>query len=66
MPTLATDEAWRRIAAAWVADLVTVRADGRPHVMPIVFAIGDDRTICSIADPEPKMITVERLTSWTM
>ena len=54
MPALATDEVWRRLAAARVAYLATVRADGRPHVVPIVFAIGDDRTIYSIADPKPK------------
>jgi hypothetical protein len=66
MSTLATDEAWRRLAAARAADLATVRGDGRRHVVPIILAIGDDRTMYSIADPEPKMITVERLTSWTM
>jgi len=54
MPTLPADEAWRRLAAARVAYLATVRADGRPHVVPIVFAIGADRTIYSIADPKPK------------
>jgi PPOX class probable F420-dependent enzyme len=54
MPTLGDDEAWRRFAAARVAYLATVRGDGRPHLVPIVFAIGDDRTIYSIADPKPK------------
>jgi PPOX class probable F420-dependent enzyme len=54
MPALATDEAWRRLAAARVAYLATIRADGRPHVVPIVFAVDDDRTIYSIADPKPK------------
>ena len=54
MPTLGDDEAWRRLAAARVAHLATVRGDGRPHVVPIVFAIGDDRTIYSVADPKPK------------
>jgi PPOX class probable F420-dependent enzyme len=54
MPRLDTEEAWRRLAAARVAHLATVRADGRPHVVPIVFAIDDDRTIHSIADPKPK------------
>lgn len=54
MPSLPSDEAWRRLAAARVAYLGTVRTDGRPHVVPIVFAIGDDRTIYSIADPKPK------------
>ena len=54
MPTLPTDEAWRRLAAARVAYLATVRDDGRPHVVPIVFAVDDDRTIYSTADPKPK------------
>ena len=54
MPKLAPEEAWRRLAAARIAYLATVRADGRPHVVPIVFAIDDDRTIYSIADPKPK------------
>ena len=54
MPTLPADEAWRRLAAARVAYLATVRADGRPHVVPIVFAASADRTIYSIADPKPK------------
>ena len=54
MPRLEPDEAWRRLAAARVAYLATVRADARPHVVPIVFAVDDDRTIYSIADPKPK------------
>jgi len=54
MPTLGDAEAWRRLAAARVADLATLRAHGRPHVVPIVFAADADRTIYSIADPKPK------------
>ena len=57
MPTLPPDEAWRRLAAARVAHLATARTDGRPHIVPIVFATetdGDVRTIYSIADPKPK------------
>ena len=54
MPTLGDAEAWRRFAAARVAYLATVRTDGRPHVVPIVFAVDDDHTIYSIADPKPK------------
>lgn len=53
MPTLPTDEAWRRLAAARVGYLGTVRADGRPHIVPIVFAL-EGRTVYSIADPKPK------------
>lgn len=53
MPPLAPDEARRRLAAARVAYLATVRGDGRPHVVPIVFAV-EGGTIYSIADPKPK------------
>lgn len=54
MPALPPGEAWRRMAASRVAYLATIRASGRPHVVPIVFATGEDRTIYSIADPKPK------------
>ena len=54
MPPLAPGEAWRRLRAARVAYLATVREDGRPHVVPIVFAVDEDRTIYSSADPKPK------------
>lgn len=53
MPRLPEDEARRRLAAARVASLATVRADGRPHIVPIVFAL-DGHRIYSIADPKPK------------
>jgi PPOX class probable F420-dependent enzyme len=46
-------EARRRFAAARVAHLATVRGDGRPHIVPIVFAIDGD-ALYSIADPKPK------------
>lgn len=54
MPALSVDEAWRRLAEARVAHLATVRVDGRPHIVPIVFTVGEGRTIYSIADPKPK------------
>ena len=53
MATPAEEEARRRFAAARVAHLATVRADGRPHLVPIVFAVDGD-TVYSIADPKPK------------
>ena len=53
MPKLSADEARRRLVAARTAYLATVRADGRPHVVPIVLAVDGDR-IYSIADPKPK------------
>lgn len=53
MPALDAGEARRRFAGARVAYLATVRADGRPHVVPIVFALQGDH-VYSVADPKPK------------
>jgi PPOX class probable F420-dependent enzyme len=53
MPALPPDEARRRLAAARIARLATVRADGRPHIVPIVFAF-DGEVVRTIADPKPK------------
>ena len=50
---LADAEARRRLTAARVAYLATVRTDGRPHVVPIVFAVDGD-LVYSVADPKPK------------
>jgi PPOX class probable F420-dependent enzyme len=53
MPRLPEDEAWRLLSAARVGSLATVRTDGRPHVVPIVFAV-EGGVIHSVADPKPK------------
>ena len=53
MPKLSADDAWERLASARMAYLGTVRADGRPHVVPIVF-VAEDRAVYSVADPKPK------------
>ena len=53
MPKLAEDEAWRRLGSARTGALATVRSDGRPHVVPIVFAL-ENGVVHSIADPKPK------------
>jgi PPOX class probable F420-dependent enzyme len=42
-----------RINAARVARLATTDSDGRPHLVPIVFAIGGD-TLYSAVDRKPK------------
>lgn len=46
-------EARERFAAARVARLATADAAGRPHLVPIVFAIGGDR-VYSAVDAKPK------------
>ena len=50
---LELEEARRRFAASPVARLATVAPDGRPHIVPIVFALAGDR-IYSIVDTKPK------------
>jgi PPOX class probable F420-dependent enzyme len=47
------DEARQRFAAARVARLATAGADGRPHVVPVVFALAGD-TVYHAVDHKPK------------
>ncbi len=49
----------RRVAASPIARLATVRADGHPHVVPVCFALDDDR-IVSVVDQKPKRTTALR------
>src|SRR5205814_2332819 len=48
-----------RFAAARVARLATVDADGRPHLVPLVFAVDTD-VIYSAVDAKPKRSTALR------
>jgi PPOX class probable F420-dependent enzyme len=50
---LTPEEARERFAAARVARLATADAGGRPHVVPIVFAVAGDE-IFSAVDAKPK------------
>jgi PPOX class probable F420-dependent enzyme len=51
-----TAELRRRFAWSPVARLATVRPDGRPHVVPIVFALVGD-AVFSAVDAKPKRST---------
>jgi PPOX class probable F420-dependent enzyme len=53
------DEARERFAAARVARLATADAAGRPHLVPMVFAVIGD-TIFSAVDHKPKRTTALR------
>ena len=53
MTDLGEEEARRRFADARVAHLATATPDGRPHVVPIVFALDAD-TIYHGVDAKPK------------
>ncbi|MBW3576919.1 MAG: TIGR03668 family PPOX class F420-dependent oxidoreductase [Actinobacteria bacterium] len=46
----------RRVTQARVARLATVRPDGRPHIVPITFAVGRG-TIVTAIDHKPKTTT---------
>jgi PPOX class probable F420-dependent enzyme len=48
-----TAELRRLFASSPVARLATVRPDGRPHLVPLVFALVDD-TVYSAVDAKPK------------
>jgi PPOX class probable F420-dependent enzyme len=52
-------EARERFAAARVARLATADAAGRPHVVPVVFAVSGD-VIYSVVDAKPKRTTALR------
>jgi len=48
------DDARRRFATARIARLATVAADGRPHAVPIVFAVGEGEVVYTAVDAKPK------------
>jgi PPOX class probable F420-dependent enzyme len=52
-------EARTRFAAARVARLATADAAGRPHLVPVVFAVDEDR-VYSVVDAKPKRTTALR------
>ncbi|MFC4909826.1 TIGR03668 family PPOX class F420-dependent oxidoreductase [Actinomadura gamaensis] len=53
MPSLSHEEARARLAAAPVARLATVSPDGRPHVVPITFAVARGSVFTAV-DHKPK------------
>ncbi|MFK0153243.1 TIGR03668 family PPOX class F420-dependent oxidoreductase [Streptomyces sp. NPDC090499] len=57
MPELAGGEARRRFAAARVARLATVDGNGRPHLVPVVFALHGADGIVTAVDHKPKTTT---------
>ena len=57
--TLSSAQARERFAAARVARLATVDAEGRPHLVPVAFAVDGDR-VYSVVDAKPKRTTALR------
>jgi PPOX class probable F420-dependent enzyme len=56
---MTASDARKRFAGERVARLATADASGRPHLVPIVFAVEDDR-IYSAVDAKPKRTTALR------
>jgi len=54
-----TSELRQRVAAAQIARLATLDADGRPHLVPIVFVLQGD-TVYTAVDAKPKRSRVLR------
>ncbi|MEU6404785.1 TIGR03668 family PPOX class F420-dependent oxidoreductase [Streptomyces sp. NPDC046985] len=60
MPRMDHDEARRRFTSARVARLATVDTAGRPHLVPVVFAVRDETgaaQIVTAVDRKPKSTT---------
>ena len=53
MPSLPRGIAEERFAGARVGRLATVSAEGRPHIVPVTFALLDD-TLVTAVDAKPK------------
>src|SRR5579884_3748103 len=53
-PDLPSAEAIRRFATSPVARLATVGSAGRPHLVPITFALLDSHTLVTAVDHKPK------------
>ncbi|MHA6794959.1 TIGR03668 family PPOX class F420-dependent oxidoreductase [Pseudonocardia bannensis] len=57
MPALDDDDSRRRFAAARVARLATLRADGTPRLVPITFALVDGLVCSAVDEVKPKRST---------
>jgi PPOX class probable F420-dependent enzyme len=53
MPSWPRDTAEQRLVAARVGRLATVTPDGRPHVVPVCFALHEGRIVTAV-DAKPK------------
>lgn len=54
-------EARRRFADARVARLATVGTDGKPHIVPVTFAVDDDRVFIAIDSKPKRSMDLKRL-----
>lgn len=56
------DPKWRRrVGAAHVARLATVRADATPHIVPITFALAGRSIVTAVDDKPKRTMALQRL-----
>jgi PPOX class probable F420-dependent enzyme len=51
----------RRMSKAMVARLATIGRDGRPHIVPITFAMGDDELYFAVDQKPKRTVNLQRL-----
>lgn len=62
MPRGSRDPVPAAVLDARVARLATVRGDGTPHIVPIVFAVaGDNTLVCAVDDKPKRSMQLQRL-----
>ncbi|MEV6165854.1 TIGR03668 family PPOX class F420-dependent oxidoreductase [Streptomyces sp. NPDC052052] len=61
MPDLTSAEARERFAVARVAHLATADAAGRPHLVPVVFALDGDVVVLAVDHKPKRTIRLKRL-----
>ncbi|MGW1610410.1 TIGR03668 family PPOX class F420-dependent oxidoreductase [Streptomyces sp. NPDC002285] len=61
MPDMERDEARSRFAGAPVARLATVDPEGRPHLVPVVFALRGDEIVTAVDHKPKRSLRLRRL-----
>jgi PPOX class probable F420-dependent enzyme len=56
-----TVEMRRRLSDSMVARLATIGLDGRPHIVPITFALGDDELYFAVDHKPKRTVNLQRL-----
>jgi PPOX class probable F420-dependent enzyme len=51
----------RRLSDSMVARLATIGLDGRPHIVPITFALGDDELYFAVDHKPKRTVNLQRL-----
>jgi PPOX class probable F420-dependent enzyme len=58
---MTAEQARERFAQARIARLATVAADGRPHLVPVTFAVSGDRIVTAIDGKPKSTVNLRRL-----